>query len=156
LKLGFEISERTVSRYLARVGRKGDARKLWLIFLRNHREVIAAMDFFPVPTATFRMLYCFFVIRHNRRNILHFNVTEPPSSRWIVQQLREAFPEDSAPRYLILDRGKEVRRRSHGGAPIHEERNDPDILSKLLAEGGCRKVGGELPPRTAGSRDRVR
>ena len=64
LKLGLEISERTVSRYLARVGRKGDARKLWLIFLRNHREVIAAMDFFTVPTATFRVLYCFFVISH--------------------------------------------------------------------------------------------
>ena len=106
LKLGFEISERTVSRHLARVGRKGDARKLWLIFLRNHREVIAAMDFFTVPTATFRVLYCFFVISHNRRNVLHFNATEHPSSRWIVQQLREAFPEDTAPRYLILDRDR--------------------------------------------------
>ena len=106
LKLGFEISERTVSRYLARVGRKGDAGKLWLIFLRNHREVIAAMDFFTVPTATFRVLYCFFVISHNRRKVLHFNATEHPTSRWIVQQLREAFPEDTAPRYLILDRDR--------------------------------------------------
>ena len=106
LKLGFEISERTVSRYLARVGRKGDARKLWLIFLRNHREVIAAMDFFTVPTATFRVLYCFFVISHSRRKVLHFNATEHPTSRWIVQQLREAFPEDTAPRYLILDRDR--------------------------------------------------
>jgi transposase InsO family protein len=106
LKLGFEISERTVSRYLARVGRKGDARKPWLIFLRNHREVIAAMDFFTVPTATFRVLYCFFVISHSRRKVLHFNATEHPTSRWIVQQLREAFPEDTAPRYLILDRDR--------------------------------------------------
>jgi putative transposase len=106
LKLGFEISERTVSRYLARVGGKGDPRKLWLVFLRNHREVIAAMDFFTVPTATFRVLYCFFVISHSRRKVLHFNATEHPTSRWIVQQLREAFPEDNAPRYLILDRDR--------------------------------------------------
>jgi len=87
------------------VGHKGDARKLWLIFLRNHREVIAAMDFFTLPTITFRVLYCFFVISHGRRKILHFNTTEHPTSGWIARQLREAFPEDTAPRYLILDRG---------------------------------------------------
>ena len=56
-----------------------------------------------MPTATFRVLYCFFVISHGRRNILHFNVTEHPTGSWIVQQVREAFPEDRAPQYLILD-----------------------------------------------------
>lgn len=104
LKLGFHVSERTVSRYLGRVRRKGDGRKLWLIFLRNHREIVAAMDFFTVPTVTFRVLYCFFAISHGRRKILHFNATEHPTSAWIAQQIREAFPEDAAPRYLILDR----------------------------------------------------
>jgi putative transposase len=99
LKMGFDVSERTVSRYLGRVGRKGDARKLWLTFLRNHREVIAAMDFFAVPTATFRVLYCFFVIGHGRRRILHFNATEHPTGPWIGQQLREAFP--TMPRLAI-------------------------------------------------------
>ncbi len=106
LKLGFEVSERTVSRCLGRLGGNGDACKLWLIFLKNHREVIAAMDFFTVPTATFRVLYCFFVISHSRRKVLHFNATEHPTSPWIAQQLREAFPEDTAPRYLILDRDR--------------------------------------------------
>ncbi len=106
LKLGFEVSERTVSRYLAQVGRSGDARKRWLVFLKNHREVIAAMDFFAVPTATFRVLYCFFVISHSRRKVLHFNATEHPTSRWIGQRLREAFPDDTAPCYLILDRDR--------------------------------------------------
>jgi hypothetical protein len=101
LKLGFDVSERTVSRYLFGVGRKGDARKLWLVFLKNHREVIAAMDFFTVPTATFRVLYCFFVISHRRREVLHFNATEHPTSGWIGQQLREAFPDDTAPRYVV-------------------------------------------------------
>jgi len=104
LKLGFEISERTTSRYLPRVGSRGDAAKRWLSLLRNHREVIAAGDFFTAPTVTFRVLYCFFVIGHGPRRILHLNVTEHPTGQWIVQQLREAFPDESAHRYLILDR----------------------------------------------------
>ena len=61
-KLGFVVSEQTVARYLQRVGRRGDSRKAWLTFLRNHREVIAAFDFFTIPTVTFQVLYCFFVI----------------------------------------------------------------------------------------------
>ncbi len=76
LKLGFEISERTVARYLRRIRRRGDpVEKRWLTFLQNHREVIVAFDFFAVPTITFKLLYCFFVIEHGRRRILHFNVT---------------------------------------------------------------------------------
>jgi putative transposase len=114
LKLGFEISECTVSRYLAQMDRHRESGKRWLAFLKNHREAIAGMDFFTVPTVTFRVLYCFFVISHSRRRILHFNTTEHPTSQWIVQQLREVFPEDSAPQYLILDRdgkfGGEVAR----------------------------------------------
>jgi len=93
LKLGLEISERTVSRYIKRLSPSDQTRNLWATFLRNHREVITAMDFFTVPTLTFRILYCFFVIEHGRRKILHFNVTEHPTGLWIVQQLREAFPE---------------------------------------------------------------
>lgn len=112
LKLGFEISERTVSRYLRYLSPSDQARKLWVTFLHNHREVIAAMDFFTVPTITFRVLYCFFVIEHGRRKILHFNVTEHPTSSWITQQLREAFPEPCSYPYALLDRdakfGKDV------------------------------------------------
>ena len=104
LKLGFNLSERTVSRYLRRLSSPAHARKLWAAFLRNHREVLAAMDFFTVPTLTFRVLYCFFVIEHGRRMILHFNVTEHPTGPWILQQLREAFPEPSPYRYAIFDR----------------------------------------------------
>ena len=62
------------------------------------------MDFFTVPTVTFNVLYCFFVISHDRRRILHFNVTSHPTSPWTVQQLREVFPFGSAPRFLIFDR----------------------------------------------------
>jgi transposase InsO family protein len=84
--------------------RNPEPAKRWLEFLRNHREAIAAMDLFTVPTITFGVLYCLFVIGHDRRRILHFNVTKHPASLWIVQQLREAFPFDSAPRFLIFDR----------------------------------------------------
>ena len=104
LMLGFDISERTISRWMKRAPRDPDRAKRWLTFLRNHREAIAAMDFFTVPTVTFRVLYCFFVIGHDRRRILHFNVTKHPTSFWVVQQLREAFPFESAPRFLIFDR----------------------------------------------------
>jgi MFS family permease len=73
-------------------------------FLRNHREAIAAMDFFAAPTISFGVLHCFFVIGHGRRRILHFNVTRHPTSSWIIQQLREAFPFESVSRFLIFDR----------------------------------------------------
>ena len=102
-KLGFVVSERTVARYLSRTPVRGDAARKWLAFLHNHREAIVAFDFFTVPTATFRVLYCFFVIEHERRRILHFNVTQHPSADWVVQQLREALPEAAPYRYAILD-----------------------------------------------------
>ncbi len=104
LMLGFDVSEQTISRWMKRVPRDPERAKRWLAFLRNHREAIAAMDFFTVPTVRFTVLYCFFVISHDRRQILHFNVTKHPTSLWIVQQLREAFPFESAPRFLIFDR----------------------------------------------------
>ena len=104
LKLGFELSERTVSRWVRRAPRKPDASRIWTAFLSNHREAIAAMDFFTVPTLTFSVLYCFFVIAHDRRRILHFNVTKHPSSLWIAQQLRDAFPYQHSLKYLIFDR----------------------------------------------------
>jgi putative transposase len=104
LMLGFDVSERTISRWMKRAPRDPEPAKRWLTFLRNHREAIAAMDFFTVPTITFSSLYCFFVISHDRRRILHFNITKHPTSSWIVQQLREAFPFGSAPRFVIFDR----------------------------------------------------
>jgi putative transposase len=104
LMLGFDVSERTVSRWMRRARRDPEPAKRWLAFLRNHREVIAAMDFFTVPTITFRVLYCFFIIGHSRRCILHFNVTCHPTAGWVLQQLREAFPYQSAARFLIFDR----------------------------------------------------
>jgi transposase InsO family protein len=113
--LGPDVSERTVSRYLRGLRRRPDARQSWLTFLRNHREAIAAMDLFFVCTATFRLLYVLFVIRRGRREIVHVNVTEHPTAAWVIQQLREAFPYDTAPKYFILDRDSTFSAEVVGG-----------------------------------------
>ena len=101
--LGFEVSERSVSRWMRRAPQTPDSAQRWFAFLRNHREAIAAMDFFSVPTLTFGVLYGFFIIGHDRRSILHCNVTRHPTSAWIAQQLREAFPYQPVAEFLILD-----------------------------------------------------
>jgi putative transposase len=103
LMLGFEVSETSISRWMKRAPRSPEPAERWLAFLRNHREAIAAMDFFTVPTLTFGALYCFFIISHDRRRILHFNITRHPTSPWIAQQLREAFPFDAVPQFLVFD-----------------------------------------------------
>src|SRR5262252_1600455 len=102
-KLGFVVSERTVARHLRHIRCRGGSAARWRTFLQNHREAIVAFDFFTVPTLTFQLLYCFFVIEHGRRRILHCNVTRYPSAEWVVQQLREAFPDAGPYRNVILD-----------------------------------------------------
>jgi putative transposase len=89
---------------LAAVAKPDNPVKRWLTFFRNHREAIAAMDFFTVPTLTFGVLYCFFVISHDRRKILHFNVTRNPHGLWVAQQLREAWAYKQPQRFLLFDR----------------------------------------------------
>ena len=102
--LGFDVSERTVLRWMRRAPRNPEPAERWATFLSNHREAIAALDFFMVSTLTFGVLYCFFVISHDRQRIVHWNITPRPSSAWVTQQLREAFPYDSSPKHLIFDR----------------------------------------------------
>ena len=102
--LGFEVGEATVSRYMP-VRRKPPS-QTWRAFLRNHTQDLVSIDFFVVPTATFRILYVFLVLEHERRRIVHFNVTDGPSAQWTGQQLVNAFPDDSAPKYVIRDRDK--------------------------------------------------
>jgi transposase InsO family protein len=103
--LGFDISERSVLRWMRRAPRNPEPANQWEAFLSNHREGVAAMDFFNVPTLTFGMLYCFFIIDHDTRRILQHGVTKHPTSAWVSQQLREAFPDTTAAKYLIFDRG---------------------------------------------------
>jgi hypothetical protein len=95
-KLGIEVSLATVSRYLPKRPLDPVRRQNWLTFLRNHKDGIAAMDFFVVPTVSFQLLYVWFTMDHGRRRLIHFNVTTSPTARWAIQQLREAFPSDNA------------------------------------------------------------
>jgi putative transposase len=104
LKLGMEVSERTVSRLMPR-DRKPSS-QTWKAFLSNHLDDLISIDFFTVPTVTFRVLFVLVVISHQRRRVVHFNVTEHPTAIWTAQQMVEAFPEDTAPRYLLRDRDK--------------------------------------------------
>jgi len=146
--LGFEISERTVPRWMHKARRNPEPAKRWATSLGNHREAIAAMDFFTVPTLTFGVRYCCVVIGHDRRRILHWEVTRHPTSAWVAQQLREAFPYDSSQKYLIFDRATNF------------DQQVIDTLGPHFSKAPCRSLsslaGVEAPTETqirkAGSR----
>jgi transposase InsO family protein len=100
--LGHDVAESTVAKYVGRAGKPPSP--TWRTFLENHVPDIAAVDFFIVATVGFRLLYCVLVLRHDRRRVVHFNVTPHPTARWTAQQIVEAFPFDEATRFLIRDR----------------------------------------------------
>jgi putative transposase len=102
LKLGIAVWQTSVAKYMVRHRRPPS--QTWKTFLANHIAQIAATDFFVVPTATYRLLFVFVILAHHRRRIVHVAVTAHPTAAWTAQQLREAFPEDAAPRYLAHDR----------------------------------------------------
>ena len=102
LLLGYDVAEGTVAKYMAL--RRKPSSQTWRTFLDNHVSDIAACDFFTVPTVTFRVLYVFIVLRHDRREVVHFNVTTHPSAEWTARQIINAFPYEAAPRFLIRDR----------------------------------------------------
>jgi transposase InsO family protein len=102
LKLGFEVAQSTVARYMCRS--RLPPSQGWRTFLHNHADGIAAVDLFVLPTVAFQTLYCLIVLRHGRRHWMSFGVTSNPTAEWISRQITEAFPWDHAPRYLIRDR----------------------------------------------------
>ncbi len=102
LKLGLTLSQATVSKYMLRPRRPPS--QAWRTFLKNHAQDLIALDFFTVPTATFRVLFVLVVLSHDRRRLVHFNVTEHPTAGWTARQLVEACGLEETPRYLIRDR----------------------------------------------------
>jgi putative transposase len=102
LKLGIDIGETSVGKYMAR--HRKPPSQTWRTFLENHVQTMVSVDFFTVPTIRFQVLYVFLVLAHDRRRIVHFNATAHPTAEWTAQQLREAFPFDQIPRYLLRDR----------------------------------------------------
>jgi putative transposase len=116
LKLGIEIGETSVSKYMVR--RRRPPSQTWRTFLDNHVKNMVSVDFFTVPTIRFQILHVFLVLAHDRRRIVHFAITAHPTAEWTAQQMREAFPWDIAPRYLLRDRdrifGEGLRRSGEG------------------------------------------
>lgn len=102
LKLGFDVSQATVAKYMAK-GRRPPSQS-WKTFLRNHADGIAAVDLFVVPTVTFKLLFCFLILQHDRRRLVHFAVTSHPCAEWLARQIVEAFPWETTPDYLVRDR----------------------------------------------------
>jgi putative transposase len=101
-KLGINVAKSTVEKYRPRIRKPPSP--TWKAFLHNHVQDLMACDFFTVPTATFKVLFVFIILAHERRRIMHFNVTEHPTAQWTAQQIVEAFPWETAPRYLLRDR----------------------------------------------------
>jgi transposase InsO family protein len=116
LKIGIDVAERTVSRLIPK--RRPQPSQTWRTFLANHVRALVSIDFFTVPTARLRVLFVLVVLAHHRRRVVHFNVTEHPTAAWTAQQIVAAFPDDSAPAYLIRDRdtvyGDAFRKRVQG------------------------------------------
>jgi len=104
MKLGIKISEASVAKYMVR-NPKPPA-QTWRTFLRNHVSQLASVDFFTVYTVWFEILFVFIVLAHDRRRVVHFNVTAHPTAEWTAQQMLEAFPFDTAPKYLLRDRDR--------------------------------------------------
>src|SRR5262249_17187580 len=150
LKLGLDVSQRTVARLMPR--RPKPPSQTWRTFLQNHVADVAWAELFVVPTATFRVLYVFVLLLHPRRIAL-FNVTDSPTAAWTARQIVEAFPDDSAPRYLLRDRdsiyGAEFRRRVQAIGIA-------ELLAAPLALGEpvCRARDRHHPQRAPRPRDR--
>src|ERR1700674_4981981 len=127
LKLGFEVAQSSVAKYMVKRG--GPPSQGWLTFLHNHAPNIAAMDLFVVPTIGFDLLYVLVIVRLERRDLVWVNVTSNPTGEWIARQVTEAFPWDEAPRYLIRDRDRVY------GATVTRRLRAMGIRDKPIAPG---------------------
>jgi transposase InsO family protein len=124
-KLGIEVAKSTVETY--RVRPKMPPSPTWKAFLNNHVKDLAAMDFFVVPTITHKVLFVLVILAHERRRIVHFHVTEHPTAEWTAQQVVDAFPWDTAPRYLLHDRDRIY------GAFLHRRVRNMGVEEVLIA-----------------------
>jgi putative transposase len=150
LKLGIEISQATVAKYMVR--RRGTPSPTWRSFLRNQAAGIAAIDMFVVASASFRLLYVMIILTHDRRRIVRFDVTRYPTAGWLARQVTDAFPWDTAPSYLLRDRdasyGQDFRKQV-----------DAMGITEVAAIGQrspqpgpwCMPIGGGFVERAAGA-----
>lgn len=142
LKLGYDICESTIAKYMLR--RPGPPSQTWRTFIRNHMAEIVAVDFFTVHTAMFRTLYVFLVLSLDRRRVVHVNVTANPTAAWTSLQLIQAFPFDSAPRYLIMDRDSIYGRIMSETIRIMETKQIVTAPRSPWQNGYCERVIGTI------------
>ncbi len=129
--LGHRLARATIAKYL---GVRPTRSPTWRAFVRTHMASTVAMDFFTVPTLTGRVLYVFMLLHHARRRIVHFNVTATPSAAWVVRQLKDAFPFDSGPRFLIHDNDGMFGEAVSSCPGQHGHHGDPDVAGLAVAE----------------------
>jgi len=136
-KLGIKVAKSTVDKY--RVRSRNAPSPTWKAFLENHLNDLVSIDFLIVPTIRFKILYVLIVLGHSRRRVLHFNVTANPTAQWTAQQIVEAFPWDSAPKYLLRDRdsiyGEVFRKRIHAMG-IEQILSAREVLGKIHLSNG--------------------
>lgn len=142
LKLGYNICQTSIAKYMVR--QPGPPSQAWHTFIRNHMTEIAAIDFFTVPTTTFKTLYVFLVLSLDRRHIVHFNVTVNPTAAWTALQLTQAFPFDSAPRYLIRDRDGAYGRQVIGAMSALDIEQVVTAPRSPWQNGYCERVIGTI------------
>jgi transposase InsO family protein len=141
-KLGHEVAEATVGKYM--VKSTSPAGQSWRTFLRNHLHEIAAIDFFTVPTMTFRTLYVFLVLSLDRRRVLHFNVTDSPTAAWTSFQLIQAFLFKTAPRYLIRDSDGIYEEKVRKTLTMLGTKEMVIAYQSPWQNGYCERLGGSL------------
>jgi len=159
LKLGLTVSQAAVSKYMLRHRRPPS--QAWRAFLKNHAKDLIAVDFFTVPTATFRVLFVLVMLTHSRRRLVHFNVTEHPTAEWTARQLLEACALEEAPRYLIRDRDQVYGERffASGHDVGHPGSGDcaPLAVAKRICRAGDRLDSTGMPgPRCRDWRTHLR
>jgi hypothetical protein len=135
LKLGYEVAQSTVSKYMARGGRPPS--QSWKTFLRNHAEAIAAIDMCIVPTVSFERLFALLVLGHGRRQLLWFEVTRHPTAAWLARQITEAFPWASAPAYLVRDNDRAYGEPGRRSAAKLLERDEARRIAVKIANAGA-------------------
>jgi putative transposase len=124
-KLGIDVAKSTVGKYRVRLIKPPSP--TWKAFLKNHMHDMIALDFFTVPTVTYKVLFVLVILAHARRRVVHFQVTEHPTAQWTAQQVVEAFPWDAAPRYLVHDRDRIY------GAPFRQRVRNMEIREVMTA-----------------------
>ena len=142
LKLGIKISEASVAKYMVRHPKPPS--QTWRTFLKNHATQLASIDFFTVPTALFRILFVFIVIQHDRRRLVHFNVTAHPTAEWTARQILEAFPFDLAAKYLAEGSRSHLWACVSRASRRHADQRSARSAAVSMAKGHVERVIGSI------------